>query len=115
MTKNKSILGVMAAVGILLSVALAYANQPPVAAFTGYTNAITLTLNADARSSYDPDGTIISYSWDFGDGTQTGTGTTTSHTYANTGIYTVTLTVEDNLGATDTEIKYVDCCGGGPI
>lgn len=105
----------MATVGILLSVALAYANQSPVAAFTGYTSLTTLTLYVDAHSSYDPDGTIVSYSWDFGDGSQLGSGVTTSHVYSDTGTYTVILTVEDNLGATDMETKVIDCCGGGPF
>jgi PKD repeat protein len=114
MAINKSILGVMTSIAILLSVALTYANQLPVAAFTGQTSAITLTANFDAHSSYDPDGTIVSYNWNFGDG-ETGSGITASHTYAASGTYTVTLTVEDNLGATDTEVKSVGCCGGGPF
>ncbi len=110
---NKNILGVIATVGVLLSVALAYANQSPVAAFTSSTTT-ALIINVNAYSSYDPDGMIVSYSWNFGDET-TGSGVTTSHTYATAGTYTVTLTVEDNLGATDTEIKFVGCCGGGPF
>jgi hypothetical protein len=53
----------------------------------------------DGSASSDPDGTIESYSWDFGDGSE-GTGATPSHTYAQVGVYTVTLTVADNEGET---------------
>jgi len=49
----------------------------------------------DASASYDPDGTIVDYSWDFGDD-QTGNGETVSHAYNNIGNYTVKLTVTDN-------------------
>jgi len=53
----------------------------------------------DASASNDPDGFIVSYSWDFGDG-GTGSGVTVSHTYNVPGTYTVTVTVRDNIGAT---------------
>ena len=52
----------------------------------------------DGTGSSDPDGTIVSYDWDFGDG-NTGTGATPSHTYASAGDYTVTLSVTDDDGA----------------
>jgi PKD repeat protein len=51
----------------------------------------------DGSTSSDPDGTVASYAWTFGDGS-TGTGATPAHTYAASGTYTVTLTVTDNLG-----------------
>lgn len=79
-------------------------NQPPQAAFTSSTNALTASFNA--ASSFDPDGTITSYAWAFGDST-TGTGSTPTHTYANPGTYSVTLTVTDNGGATDSETQSV--------
>ncbi|HUL75513.1 MAG TPA: PKD domain-containing protein [Vicinamibacterales bacterium] len=50
----------------------------------------------DASSST---GTIVSYSWSFGDGS-TGTGARTSHTYSLTGQYTVVLTITDDRGNT---------------
>src|SRR5262249_10801062 len=48
--------------------------------------------------STDPDGTISSYSWDFGDGSS-GSGATTSHQYGSAGSFTAKLTVIDSMGA----------------
>ena len=55
----------------------------------------------DASASYDPDGTIESWSWSFGDGT-TDTGEIVDHTYASAGNFTVTLTVIDDEGLSKT-------------
>lgn len=79
-------------------------NQSPVASFTATPSLMSVALNASA--STDPDGTVVGYSWAFGDGT-TGTGVTANHTYATAGTYTVTLTVTDNLGATGTTTRQV--------
>jgi PKD repeat protein len=57
-----------------------------------------LNVKFDGSGSYDPDGgNIVSYQWDFGDGS-TGTGSVVYHTYYNAGTYTVTLTVTDDEG-----------------
>ena len=48
----------------------------------------------DGSNSYDPDGIIKNYNWDFGDRNH-GTGVKTEHEYSKTGLYTVTLTVND--------------------
>lgn len=48
---------------------------------------------------------IVTYAWDFGDGT-TGSGAVVSHTYSMSGIYTVTLNITDINGCTDTKIRY---------
>ncbi len=79
-------------------------NQPPTASFS--TSATGLTMAADGTGSFDPDGTIASYAWDFGDST-TGTGATTSHKYAAAGTYTVTLRVTDNIGASNSTTRSV--------
>ena len=57
-------------------------------------------IHFNGSGSYDPDGTIVSYLWTFGDGNNA-TGATPTHTYAQNGTYTVTLTVADNGGATN--------------
>jgi len=61
---------------------------------------VGITVNFDAGGSSD-NVAIVSYEWDFGDGT-TGTGKTTTHKYISPGTYTVTLTVKDAAGNTDT-------------
>jgi hypothetical protein len=72
-------------------------NKPPVARFTDSCVANTCSFNGS--TSTDADGHIVSWAWDFGDGT-TGTGQTSSHAYATGGTRTVKLTVTDDLGAT---------------
>jgi len=62
-------------------------------------------IEFDGSGSTD-DGTIESYSWNFGDG-NTGSGETVSHTYDAAGTYTAVLTVEDDDGATDTDTAMV--------
>ncbi|NNN20594.1 MAG: PKD domain-containing protein, partial [Acidimicrobiales bacterium] len=60
----------------------------------------------DASGSTSPVGTIVNYSWNFGDGNTANTSTaSTSHTYASAGSYTVTLTVTDSAG-TSTSVTY---------
>ncbi|CAN5247103.1 PKD domain-containing protein [soil metagenome] len=73
-------------------------NVAPTAAFTFTVD--DLTANVDAGTSTDPDGTVDSYAWDFGDSTPTVTTQTASHTYAAPGSYDVKLTVKDNDNAT---------------
>jgi PKD repeat protein len=79
------------------SVTVTAANQPPTASATGSCSGLTCSF--DASGSTDPDGSIASYAWTFGDG-QTGTGKTVPHTYAAAGDYHATLTVTDDKGAT---------------
>jgi PKD repeat protein len=55
----------------------------------------------DASSSFDPDGQLIDFIWDFGDG-ETRRGTRVSHVYSQLGLYEVRLTVVDNAGALST-------------
>jgi len=74
----------------------------PSASFTASPNPTTpgSSVSFDASGSSDPDGTIASYSWDFGDGSAAGSGVAPSHAYAAAGSYQVTLTVTDNGGET---------------
>ncbi|KRC46821.1 hypothetical protein ASE16_15560 [Leifsonia sp. Root227] len=77
-------------------------NQPPTASFTNTCTDLACSFNGAASS--DPDGTISTFAWDFGDGA-TGTGGTASHTYPAAGTYTARLTVTDNGGASGTTTK----------
>jgi PKD repeat protein len=70
-------------------------NQAPTANFTFSCSALNCTFTS---TSSDPDGTIASYSWNFGDGA-TSTAQNPSHSYTAGGTYTVTLRVTDNQGA----------------
>jgi PKD repeat protein len=78
-------------------------NQPPVAAATVSCDKLVCTF--DGTASSDPDGSIVSYDWDFGDGSPHATTATATHTYADAGDRTATLTVTDNRGATATVTK----------
>lgn len=64
------------------------------------------SVQVDGSNSTDVDGSIVSYSWSFGDG-GTATGATAEHSYTAGGTYTVTLVVTDNEGATDSVTRQV--------
>ena len=86
------------------------ANMPPTANAGGplYTGSVGLAVMFNGAGSTDSDGTIMTYSWDFGDG-ETDTGPNPSHTYAAAKTsYTVSLSVTDNEGATDTATTTAD-------
>ncbi len=90
------------------------ANTPPIAVISAdpTSGTIPLPVDFDGTASSDPGGLIVSYSWAFGD-TTSGTGGTASHTYTAGGSFTATLTVTDNLGATDTESVTITATGDG--
>ncbi|MGM0591376.1 MAG: PKD domain-containing protein [Halobacteriota archaeon] len=85
-------------------------NTPPTAAFD-YSPANPTTgepVTLDASASTDSDGQLTSYEWDVdGDGQTDLTGETASHTFETNGSHTVTLTVGDDAGATDSVTKTV--------
>lgn len=82
----------------------------PVASFSYITTDNTVTF--DATASYDPDGDITSYSWDFGDGSTVEGLVTPSHEYLETGTYVVLLSVTDNDGLTGSDSATLTIIAG---
>jgi PKD repeat protein len=77
-------------------------NEAPEANAGGpYTGEAGSAVQFDGSASFDSDGSIASYDWDFGD-SNTGSGVSPMHTYAAGGNYTASLVVTDNQGATST-------------
>lgn len=85
-------------------------NNPPTASFSS--NCTDLICNFDAATSFDSDGTIVAYDWDYGDAAS-GSGLSSSHTFATGGSYTIVLTVTDNAGATSSSSQSLSVTGGG--
>jgi len=101
-------------------------NQPPIAIakVVNETGQEGVSAVADKNTnitfiggySYDPDGTIVNYTWDFGDGTFAYDANTT-HSYSQAGTYTAILTVTDNNGAINSSSVTVSIkeSGNGQI
>lgn len=83
-------------------------NQSPIASFTAIptSGVVPLEVFFDASGSYDPDGNIISYDWNFKDGNM-GSGEIVNHTFSSAGNYNVKLTVTDDKGAMDSATKII--------
>jgi PKD repeat protein len=83
-------------------------NIPPIAGFTfsPTTGICPLAVNFDASASHDPDGSVVSYAWNFGD-SGTGSGKLTSYTYYKSGTFNITLTVTDDRGGTGAQTKTI--------
>ena len=86
------------------TVTLSMPNEKPEAAFE-----VSCTYSdcaVDAGSSSDADGTVVNYSWNFGDGNQS-SGKTGTHSYDSSGTYSITLTVVDDRGSSDSASQQV--------
>ncbi len=106
---------ILAAVGVVAAALLLSSclllNRAPISLFASsvLNGTSPLTVTFDAEDSYDPDGSIMTYQWDFGDG-NTDSGAEVSHTFtaASVHTFTVTLVVTDNDGATGTSTQTIE-------
>jgi len=91
------------------SITVIRVNDPPIAefSFSPTTGIFPLSVTFDASASWDPDGSVVYYGWDFGDGS-TGSGRVVSHTYNRWGTFSVRLTVRDNYNASATKIRTIE-------
>jgi len=94
------LLGLVLLAGAALTGCLGRMASEPKALFTAspVEEVIPFTANFDGSLSYAPDGTIISYIWDFGDGGGA-TGPLVAHAFKDNGVYRVELLVIDDRGA----------------
>jgi PKD repeat protein len=95
-------------------IAIVVSNPPPVVTFSvsnSYPRAGDI-VRFDASTSYDANGEITNYAWNFGDG-NTGSGEQTVHSYLENGDYVVALTLTDDQGATATASHVVMVQEGG--
>ena len=89
-------------------------NRPPDCVTDGpHVGTVGQPITFDGSGSNDPDGTIVSYAWDFGDGT-TGSGATPTHIYEAAGVYLVVLTLTDDCATTSRCLTTADISGPPP-
>jgi PKD repeat protein len=104
-------------------IAITVENTPPLAScrFSSDSPVVGEWILFDASASFDPDGRIVDFIWEFGDGTSA-RGTRVGHSYEEIGVYAVRLTIEDDAGATASLVHTFTVhlgsgggggCGGG--
>jgi PKD repeat protein len=88
-------------------------NPPPSAVFTASPvgGQAPLAVSFDGSGSSDPNGSIVAFAWDFGDGTPAGSGATVQHTYQSAGSFTARLTVTDDSGGTASAEQTITATG----
>jgi len=97
----------------VVTIAVGEPNDLPIASFvfSPSTGETPLTVTFNASASNDPDGTIESYEWNFGDGGN-GTGRVTTHNFLRAGTFTVNLVVTDNRGEVGTLSRQITILPG---
>jgi len=95
--------------------ALKTGTKPPLGSLNGpYSSSEGSAVSMSAAGSLDPNGTITSYQWKFGDGT-VASGPSVSHTYAHYGSYQVSMVVTDNDGLVDTVSTSTSVANVAPV
>lgn len=91
-------------------------NRAPLASFSESAEIVSTSesIRFDASESYDPDGAIATYAWKFGDG-NTAASVAADHKYKDDGVYTVTLTITDNLGTKDSVEAIITVLNRAPV
>jgi PKD repeat protein len=102
----------------IASIQVGAANQPPAAVISAVptTGVAPLSVVFNGSGSSDPDGSIATWAWSFGDGTS-GSGPMITHVYSAAGFYVANLTVTDNGGASSTasaSISVTTASSGAP-
>ncbi|MBC7081090.1 MAG: PKD domain-containing protein [Thermoplasmatales archaeon] len=88
-------------------------NTAPVGKINFYgENKVGEVIKFDGSASYDEDGYIVSYKWNFGDGS-TANGEIVEHAYDKPGYYTVSLIVKDNKGSEGFDVAKIEIVGKG--
>ncbi len=101
---------------ITITVTIPGQNYPPVAAASASVagGVVPLSVNFSSAGSSDPEGSTLTYNWDFGDGS-TSTAANPSHTYQSSGVFSAQLTVSDgtnNVSATPITISIANGASG---
>ena len=98
------------------AVTVSGSSSAPMASFlaTPMSGVAPLDVEFDANGSTDGDNDIVSYSWDFDDGSQS-TGIETNHTFVTSGSFDVALTVIDGQGNLDTTTRTISVSSQAPI
>jgi len=90
--------------------------QPPIGVVNGpFTSTEGASVSMSAAGSVDPNGSIVSYTWSFGDGGAPVTGVSTTHTFAQDGDYSIRLITVDNDGLADTVFTTAHVTNVAPI
>src|SRR2546422_127377 len=92
-------------------------NKLPLAEFSYTPSSIGpgISVIVDASASYDPDGTILSYAWSFGDGTSASNIVVFPRAYSSPGAYVVELVVTDDSGITSSVSHTIDVVPPSPL
>ena len=101
---------------IIDDIELLFTNTPPVAMMKidgtdvgqYFSAPLNVELNFDGSASWDEDGEVLAWSWDFGDGTHVENVVATRHTFTMMGTYRVVLTVTDDGTPTESGTDWCE-------